>query len=372
MLRRLTLKIIAGNVIMPLVAECSPSGAVSTAGYNFQEISFPQVSTLKSYFVYILARTVIVSMRIVPRPLAVLLVRAFAALAYHLDARHRQIAMVNLKIAFPDISIRRRAEIARRSFQNTAMNLLEISRLPSLTRRKIESLVRYDPDFGLNNFEAAVARGKGILYLTGHFSAWELLPAAHALYGHPLSFVTRPLDNSALESYLKRLRESVGNSTIPKRNATRPILKCLKDNGTAGILMDQNTSLLEGIFSDLFGLPAATTTGIVLLALRTDASILPGYLTPMRQGKYTIKFLPHIEVLRSGNMDMDIEVNTGRLNKIIEDIIREQPESWLWGHKRWKYQPQGNPQDLYALSEEELDQFLKKYRLKVEGPKSNV
>jgi KDO2-lipid IV(A) lauroyltransferase len=265
---------------------------------------------------------------------------------------------VNLRIAFPDLSRRERSRIARKSFQNTAMTLLEISRLPLLSSRSISSIARYDPDQGLQNYFAARARGKGILYLTGHFSSWELLPAAHALHGYPLSFITRPLDNPVLERYLLKIRQSTGNQVINKKNSARQILKNLQSGGTAGILMDQNTSLQEGVFADFFGIPAATSTSVALFALRTDAPVLAGYLTPMRRGRDTIKFLPPIEVIRTGDMNHDLEANTRLFNRILEKIVCEQPESWLWGHKRWKYQPPGNPQDLYSLSPKELSDFL--------------
>jgi KDO2-lipid IV(A) lauroyltransferase len=242
------------------------------------------------------------------------------------------------------------------------MNLLEISRLPCLTPANISSLVDYDALHGLENYRAAQSKGKGILYLTGHFSSWELLPTAHALHGYPLSFTTRPLDSILLERYLLKIRESKGNQVIGKKNSARPILKKLKSGGTVGILMDQNTSLQEGMFIDFFGIPAATTTSIALLALRTEASVLPGYLTPLCHGHYRIKFLPPIDILRTGDMAHDLEANTRRLNEVLERIVREQPESWLWGHKRWKYQPPGNPQDLYALTPQELSDFLNRIR----------
>ncbi len=238
------------------------------------------------------------------------------------------------------------------------MNLLEISKLSSLTPATISSLVEYDADNGLDNYRAALSKGNGILYLTGHFSSWELLPAAHALHGYPLSFITRPLDNSILERYLLGIREAKGNQVINKKDSARRILKNLKSGGTAGILMDQNTSLQEGIFADFFGIPAATTTSVALFALRTNAPVLPGYLTPMRRGRYSIKFLPPIYAIRTGDMERDLEANTKRFNEVLESIVREQPESWLWGHKRWKNQPPGNPQDLYCLSQEELSDFI--------------
>jgi KDO2-lipid IV(A) lauroyltransferase len=313
---------------------------------------------LDSYLVYALTRFILFLFRIAPRRFGRSILNGLAAIAYHLDATHRHIAEVNLAIAFPEFDRSKRDRIARRSFQNVAQNLLEVAKLSSLNRDNIGSLVRYDPDCGLNNLEAAQVLGKPILYLTGHFSAWELLPAAHALYGHPLSFVTRPLDSAPLEKYLAKVRQSCGNVVISKKNAVRQILGFLKRGDSVGILMDHNTITLEGEFIDLFGLPAPTTTGLALLALRTGATVLPGYLTPMRQARYWIKFLPPLELIRTGDKDKDILENTRMFNQVIERIVRDQPESWLWGHKRWKYQPADNPQDLYSLTAEELQRFL--------------
>lgn len=317
---------------------------------------------LVSLLVYALTRAVIAFFRVLPRSAGLWIIRMLASAAFCIDARHRKIARINLRIAFPELGDRERRRIARQGFQNTALNLLEISRLPALNRDSISSLVDYDPRFGLENYRAAKARGKGILYLTGHFSAWELLPAAHALYGYPLSFITRPLDNRLLDRYLLGIRQSKGNRAISKKNSARQLLRELKSGGSAGILMDQNTSLQEGVFADLFGVPAATSSSVALLALRTGAPVLPGFLTPLRDGKYTIKFLPPVDVVRTRDTARDLEINTRRFNEVIEGIIREQPESWLWGHKRWKLQPDGNPQDLYSLSDEELDAFLTRTR----------
>jgi Kdo2-lipid IVA lauroyltransferase/acyltransferase len=323
---------------------------------------------LDSFILYLLLRLVLLFFRLIPRAAGAWCIKTLATCAYYLDSPHRRIAAVNLRIAFPNSTDRERARIAKKSFQNTGMNLLEVSRLSSLTGNNISSLVTYDPLQGLSNYRAAADEGKGILYLTGHFSSWELLPTAHALHGYPLSFITRPLDNRRLDTYLRKIRESKGNRVISKKNSARHILKNLYSGSSAGILMDHNTSLQEGIFVDFFGLPAATTTSVALFALRTDAPVLPGYLTPMRNGRYTIKFLKPIKVIRTGDMARDLEVNTRNFNEILEAIIREQPESWLWGHKRWKNQPHGNPQNLYRLSRKELADFLEKARKSRKAP----
>jgi KDO2-lipid IV(A) lauroyltransferase len=287
-------------------------------------------------------------------------------LTFYVDWKHRHVAAVNLNIAFPELSVREQRRIARRSFQNTARNLLEVSRLLLLSPENISGLVRYDPQFGLNNLRAAQAKNKGILYLTGHFSAWELLPTAHALYGYPLNFITRPLDNAYLERFVSAVRQASGNTVISKRNSARSILEKLKKGEDVGILIDQNTMPQDGIFCDLFGIPAATTTSLALFALRTDVPVLPGYLTPFRDGRYTIKFLPPIELSRSGDMSRDLESNTRIFNQVIERIVREQPETWLWGHKRWKNLPEGFP-DLYRLPGDQLRNFIAEARSRKAG-----
>ena len=316
---------------------------------------------MDSYLVYLACRFTLSIFRRIPRGIAVPLIRLLASIAYWIDFKHRRISRTNLRIAFPELSASERDRIGRKSFQTTALNLLEMSRLNLWTPATIPGLVVYDNVHGLNNYRAAVATGKPLLYLTGHFSAWELLPAAHALYGYPLSFVTRPLDNPHLETYLLRLRQAAGNRVLSKKNSARRILEELKRGGPVGLLIDQNTTLREGIFAELFGVPAATTTSLALLALRTDAAVLPGYLTPFREGRYLIKFLPPLDLVRSGDMAADIQTNTQLFNQVLERIIRESPESWLWGHKRWKNQPEGNP-DIYSLSENELESFLRRTR----------
>lgn len=315
---------------------------------------------MESYLLYYISRLALSSVALLPRTAAARMLEALASMAFRLDSLHRHIAMVNLTIAFPELTSGEQSLIARRSFQSTAQNLLEVSRMPHLTRENIGSLVRYDPEFGLNQYERARSQGRGVLFLTGHFGAWELLPTAHALHGYPLSFVTRPLDNAPLERYLCKIRQIAGNQVIHKRNSVRPILTKLKSGGDVGILMDQNTFLSEGIFADFFGLPAATSSSVALLALRTQSPVIPGYLKPARDGRYTIRFLPAVELVRTGDAAHDTHTNTTIFNRILEDIVREQPESWLWGHMRWKYRPPGEP-DLYALPSSDLREYLRRY-----------
>ena len=116
-----------------------------------------------------------------------------------------------------------------------------------------------------------------MLFLTAHIGAWELSSFAHALYGYPLHYMARPLDNARLDALVNRYRGFPGNQPIFKNESARVMLKILKDAGTIGILADQNTMPEEGVFVDFFGKSACTTTGIARVALHTDAAVVPGY-----------------------------------------------------------------------------------------------
>jgi KDO2-lipid IV(A) lauroyltransferase len=115
-----------------------------------------------------------------------------------------------------------------------------------------------------------------------------------------------------------------------------------------GILADQNTILEEGVFVDFFGIPASTTTGIARMALHTGAPVVPGYLLwDTAIGKYRLRFDPAVELSRTGNVsekeytEEDVRENTARFTRVIEEIVRKNPEQWVWVHKRWKTRPAG-------------------------------
>ena len=195
---------------------------------------------------------------------------------------------------------------------------------------------------GHENFLDGQRRGKGVIYLTGHIGAWELSSFAHALYGFPLHFMARPLDNKRLDALVNRYRTLSGNKAVFKNESARAMLRILKENGTLGILADQNTLPQEGVFVDFFGKAACTTSGIARVALHTGAAVVPGYAY-WDEGirKYRLRFEPAVELIRTGDAERDVLENTQRFTNIIEQIIREHPEQWVWLHARWKTRSNG-------------------------------
>jgi len=293
--------------------------------------------------IYVLIRVFLAFIGVLPDFLAYPLCEALAALIFLLDRKHRRIGLINLSIAFPEKDEQWKRRILRQSFQQLGDHVVELSRLHRLTPEKVRRRVQYEEGRGLENYFKAGGQDKPVLFLTAHISAWELLPVAHALYGHPLSFVVRPLDNPFLDRWVTCLRTRSGNQVIAKQGSMRQILKTLKAGGDVGLLLDQNSQEKEGVYVPLFGHPASTNSSLAALSLRTSIPIVAGFIFPRRRrGQYTIRFYPPIEVARSGDVQKDISEALARLNRRIEEVIREYPHCWLWGHRRFQNQPDGS------------------------------
>jgi len=294
---------------------------------------------MREWIEYAAAWIGVKSLGLLPRPAARFAGASFAAAAYALRMPLRRAAMFNLSLAFPDWSDAKRKRVIRRMIQQIGWMAAEFSQFPKYTRENIQKIVVLD---GFENFDAARRRGKGVLFLTGHMSAWELAPFAHALYGHPLHFLVRPIANRRVDALINRYRCLSGNQPIQKNKSARSILRILADGGTVGILSDHNTVLEESVFVDFFGIPASTTSGLARIALRTDAAVVPGFLSwDSARRKYRLRFEPVIELARTGDEESDVRENTARFTKTIEDYVRAYPDQWLWVHKRWKTRPPG-------------------------------
>lgn len=258
---------------------------------------------------------------------------------YVLLPRLRKTAEINLRIAFPDWNEAQRTSVVRGMLRNLGWMTAEFARLPKYTKQNIEQIVVLD---GHENFLEGQRRGKGVLYLTGHIGAWELSSFAHALYGYPLHYMARPIENGRIDALVNAYRCLSGNRPIFKNESARVTLKVLKEGGTIGILADQNTMPQEAVFVDFFEKLASTTTGIARLALHTDAAVVPGYAVwDEGLGKYRLRFEPPVELIRTGDVDRDILENTRKFTKVLEDIIRKYPEQWVWVHGRWNTRPAG-------------------------------
>ncbi len=275
---------------------------------------------------YFVARLAVAAVAVFPA-----LSKLIAKLLDVLVPRLRRIALQNLKMA----GFSNREEIVNGVFLSIARLLRTFARLSKLTPQNISSLIRYD---GLDNFKAALARGRGVLVATAHLGNWELSAFAHAWMTAPMHIVVRPLDNPRLDAFVERYRALSGNHIIEKKDAARGILTALKQGDAVGILIDQNTALDQGVFIDFFGMKACAGTAFAKLAYHSRAAVVPGFaLWSEEEQRYILRFYPEIP------MSGDVAQDTQRIHSQLESVIRHYPDQWLWIHRRWKTRPPGEP-----------------------------
>jgi Kdo2-lipid IVA lauroyltransferase/acyltransferase len=306
------------------------------------EWAIKERGVVRTYVEYALAWLILHGVAMLPRPFAMKTGQAVARLAQLVLPHLRQTAEINLRMAFPEFDQRERERIKRGVFRNLGRLLGEISQFPRYNRDNISSIVNYD---GLENYLEAKAQGRGVILLTGHIGAWELSVYAHSIYGYPMSFLARRVDNPLVERLAERYRSRSGNRSIDKTRSAREVIKTLKSGGVVGILADLNSSREEGVFCDFFGVQACTTSGIAVLALRTGAVVLPGYLVWDDEARvHRLHFEKPIETIETGNQKEDVIANTAQYAKALESIIRRYPDQWLWIHRRWRTRPEGEPE----------------------------
>lgn len=297
-------------------------------------------------FEYFLARTILGSLGILPRPVAIAVGLTIGRLAYLLPLSLSRTGKRNLEIAFPEMLEPERRRLLRGCYASLGRLLGEFSQLPRATPESLRRIIEYD-EVGLAHLREAERNKRGVIFLTGHLGVWELHSFGWSALEYPLSFLVRPLDNPRVEEMIEAIRTRFGNRAIDKQSAARQSLRVLREGGTLGILSDLNTQTREGVFVPFFGKLACTTAGIATLALKTDAVVIPtcAVWNPKRK-RYFFHGDPPVELVRTGDHDKDIEVNTANFAAAVERMVRLYPDQWLWIHKRWKTRPPGEA-DLY-------------------------
>jgi KDO2-lipid IV(A) lauroyltransferase len=247
----------------------------------------------------------------------------------------RRVAMRNLAMGLPELSTAEARRITDGVFRTVGRLLVAMARFPSIHRSNVGEWISYQ---GLEHYQAAKQKGRGILIATAHLGNWELSAFAHALMTEPMNVMVRPLDNPLVDRLVETRRTLSGNQLIFKKDAARTVLKALKLNQPVGILIDQNTTPSEGVFIRFFGKAACAGVAFAKLAYHSQAPVIPGFaLWNEATNRYVLHFLP--EVPMSG----DLAADTQRIHGVLEEVIRQYPDQWMWIHRRWKTQPPGEP-----------------------------
>jgi KDO2-lipid IV(A) lauroyltransferase len=257
---------------------------------------------------------------------------ALGRAVYHVDRFHRRIALDNLAHAFPAKSAEERRALARAMFAHFGSLLLELMKFGSMSAD--EMLERVEAD-GEERVWHAYEKGRGVLFFTGHFGYWEMQAIIQPLRVKPVAVLARPLDNPRLHAMLEGIRTRTGNSVIYRQRAIRKVLRELADNHGVALLIDQHLHTPDAVYVDFFRRPAATTSALAALALRTGAPVIPVFALPLPHGRYRLIYEHPVEPPRGDSPDA-IREFTQRCTDVLEMYVRRHPHLWLWMHRRWR------------------------------------
>lgn len=281
-----------------------------------------------------------------PLPARSALFELVMLLVWAVDGKHRKIARINLRIAFPAMGDREAARIVRLCYTRMGTAVAEFIHIPKMDRAYVEEHIRIE---GLEHLrKSEQERGLGVIGLTGHFGNWELASHAYGTLVAPMAFIVRPLLDPAWDRIVSERREWVGNRVIRKVDSAKEVMREVRRGTMVGILIDQNVDRSKGVLVDFFSKKAYTSYGIARMALALRTNVHPAFIfrDPRRKFHHTLRFGPAIPMDPSAPREEEVARLTRRCNEELEKVIREDPTHWLWFHRRWKTRPPGEP-DLY-------------------------
>ena len=251
---------------------------------------------------------------------------------YYVLRPRRKLVETNLAVTFPEKSPREIAGIARQVYRNQAVNLFEVLRLPLLqSKEDAAELI----DLYLDDFLAKTRdRGKGGVFVSGHFGNWELTGVCIGLLVAPIAVVAKKLKNRLVNDKIEQLRCLYGNTVIYKKNALREGLAVLRKGGVVTVLGDQSDPG-GGFFMDFLGRKASMFLGPAFLALRADVPIFVVMCRRRENGKYVLE-AEEVDTSDLSFSRKNVQELTRRYTRAIEKYIRRYPEEWFWLHNRWK------------------------------------
>ena len=261
-----------------------------------------------------------------------------ADLGFVIAGKKRKNALESLNIAFGDKKdARQLRQIAKASFEYMAKSGLELlSLLQHIDRIKEKVTIE-----GKENLDKALSEGKGVICVSAHFGNFPLMICKFARDGYKTNCIMRNMRDQQVEDIFQEKRTKVGIRTIyskPRPQCVNESLKALRNNELLFIQLDQNFGS-GGVFVDFFGTKAATATGPVIFAMRTDAPILPVFIIRNKDNTHKVIIDPSFHLEEKDSHGETVLANVARITKIIEEYIRKYPEEWGWIHRRWKSRP---------------------------------
>lgn len=298
------------------------------------------IKSAKRFFAWLSLVICSLIIKVLPERLLYGFARSAAFLGYYIAGKQRRIALENLTIAFrkekTQDEIKRIAKGCFYFLAESGLKFMFLMEHPGLLKQKVSFESK-------ENLDKCLSKGKGVIIITAHFGNFPLMMIKIASEGYKLSGIMRRMRDERTEKIFmeKRTRTRLKLKTIyskPRKTCVEESLRVLRNSELLCIQLDQNFGT-AGVFVDFFGIKAATATGPVVLALRTQAAILPTFILHNTDGTYRIVFEPEYQLKTGKTHNETILINIQELTKIIESYIRRYPEEWGWIHRRWKSRP---------------------------------
>lgn len=295
---------------------------------------------LKWFVAYLALMLVMIPFGLLPRKVAVRAGERLGGLLYLVLGKWRRTGIETVSSLLPylqaqpswNCSVNSAEGIIRQVFANIGILIAELS---WLYFGKGQKLLEDMEIRGLEHYEAAHRKGRGIIGITAHCGNWELMAIAFGLQITPVAVVAREMKKDYFSKVLEKIRTQYGNRIIYRDNGVREMLTFLKANGTFGILPDQVVKPPHGILVDFFGRPAWTTFMPAKLAIKTGSAILPFFIH-RENGRNIMTIYPELELLPAGSEEERVLDGTIKMNRAIEEQILRHPTQWNWLYRRWK------------------------------------
>lgn len=313
---------------------------MTKTGYLYKNIIFAAMPSLKTIkrsvrytLVYWLVRMMISISQVLPRKIWLRVCGKLGLMAYYFARETRSLTLKHLSMAYPEKSFLEIRQMAKKTFQMLGKNGGDILRSSKV--KNLAQLEKFLITEGLQNYEAAHAKGKGVIFLTCHLGAFDLQITNMAMRGLNPNIIGTPLKDEKLNNLLWNYRNLHGAIPIARGKETFRMIKILKSGGSVALLIDQDTNV-KTVFIDFFGMQAATPVGATIMALKTGAAVVPTYIYLGKDDLQHMHILPEIPMIITGDEEADTKYNTQVLTNFIEAQIRKYPDQWVWMHERWK------------------------------------
>jgi len=259
--------------------------------------------------------------------------RLLCFLWFDLFRIRRQTAIANVKLAYPEKTSAQVRALARESLYHMCLTVVDFCSFSFLKPADLEAMFQWE---GLEHLEAALAQGKGVFAMSLHLGNGDLGAVGLAQKDFPVHIISKIFKSQWLNDFWFGARKKLGVRFIPPRKSTYEILKALKAKEVVIFVLDQYTGPPNGILTQFFGHDTGTAVGLALFAQRSGAPVLPVYTYRKDVHRHVIRIEPPIAMEEKDTKEETLRAATQSYNDVIESIVRQHPEQWMWIHRRWK------------------------------------